>query len=224
MSTSRTGFVFDEHYLGHDTGEQTTVVTRHGSFEVSPEPHPSSLSIIRRTKQFLDGTGMTALMQPIASRRATVDELAVYHTRAYIAGVRAHAEQGGPMRGPWGEIDEDTALSPGSYEAALYAAGGAMNAVSAVLQGEVRNAYALLRPPGHHAMKNHAMGFCIFNNTAIAAHHARNAFGLERIMIVDWDVHHGNGTQDAFYADPGMLFVSLHQENWYPKLAGELEQ
>jgi acetoin utilization deacetylase AcuC-like enzyme len=128
------------------------------------------------------------------------------------------------MQGPWGEIDEDTVLSSGSFEAALYAAGGSINAVSAVMKGEVRNAYALLRPPGHHATKDHAMGFCIFNNTVIAAHHARNAFGLERIMIVDWDVHHGNGTQDAFYADPGVLFVSLHQENWYPKHAGELEQ
>ena len=224
MPSSRTGFVFDEHSLGHDTGEQTTVLTRSGSFEVTPEPHPSSLSIIRRIKQFLDGTGLTAQMQPIPARRATEDELAVYHTREYIAGIRAHAEEGGPRQGEWGEIDEDTVLSPGSFEAALYAAGGSMNAVSAVMEGEVRNAYALLRPPGHHAMKNHAMGFCIFNNTVMAAHHARNAFGLERIMIVDWDVHHGNGTQDAFYADPGVLFVSLHQENWYPKHAGELEQ
>ncbi len=92
------------------------------------------------------------------------------------------------------------------------------------MQGEVRNAYALLRPPGHHAMSNRAMGFCIFNNAVIAAHYARTVFGLERVMIVDWDAHHGNGTQDAFYAEPGVLFVSLHQHNWYPKLSGELEQ
>lgn len=224
MPTARTGFVFDEHSLHHDTGEERTVLTRYGSFEVAPEPHPSSLSIIRRIKQFLDGTGLTAHMQPVAARRASVDEIAVYHTRAYIEGIRLHAEEGGPKQGSWGGIDEDTVLSPGSFEAALYAAGGSMNAVSAAMQGEVRNAYALLRPPGHHAMKNQAMGFCIFNNTVLAAHHARNAFGLERIMIVDWDVHHGNGTQDAFYADPGVLFISLHQENWYPKLWGELEQ
>jgi acetoin utilization deacetylase AcuC-like enzyme len=118
----------------------------------------------------------------------------------------------------------ETALSPGTFEAALYAAGGSMNAVSGIMDGEVRNAYALLRPPGHHATRNQAMGFCIFNNTVIAAYHARNVYGLERIMIVDWDVHHGNGTQDAFYADPGVLFISLHQQNWFPKLAGELEQ
>lgn len=99
-----------------------------------------------------------------------------------------------------------------------------MNATSAVIKGEVRNAYALLRPPGHHAMSNKAMGFCIFNNAAIAAHHARKAFGLERVMIVDWDAHHGNGTQDAFYTDPSVLFVSLHQQDWYPRCLGELEQ
>ncbi len=224
MPAKRTGFVFDEHSLHHDTGEESTVLTRHGSFEVAPEPHPASLTIIRRIKQFLDGTGLTEQMQPIAARRATVDEIAAYHTREYIEGIRLHAEEGGPKQGLWGSIDEETVLSPGSFEAALYAAGGSMNAVSAVMRGEVHNAYALLRPPGHHAMKNQAMGFCIFNNTVLAAHHARNAFGLERIMIVDWDVHHGNGTQDAFYADPGVLFVSLHQENWYPKLWGELEQ
>ena len=187
MPTQRTGFVFDEHFLGHDTGVQTTVTMRTGSFEVAPEPHPSSLYITQRIKQFLDGSGLTAQMLPIAARVATEDEIAVYHTRQYIAGIRAHAA-GGPARGTWGSVDDETALSPGSFEAALYAAGGAMNAVDAVMQGQVRNDYALLRPPGHHATSNQAMGFCIFNNTVIAAHHARNTYGLERMMIVDWDV------------------------------------
>ena len=196
---------------------------RHGSFELSSEPHPSAVSITRRIKEFLDLSGLTAQMLPITARPASWDELAVYHTREYIAGIQACAA-GGPRQGPWGEVDEETVLSPLSFEAALYAAGGAMNAVSAVMEGRVRNAYALLRPPCHHAMRNQALGFCIFNNTAIAAHYARNVYGLERIMIVDWDVHHGNGTQDAFYSDPAVLFVSLHQHNWFPKLSGELEQ
>jgi acetoin utilization deacetylase AcuC-like enzyme len=227
MSRNRTGFVFDERFLGHDAGVATTVVTHAGSFELSPEPHPSSVFITQRTKEFLDGSGLTSLMLPIAAREATEDEIATYHTRDYIAGIRAFAETGsatGPFKAPWGEIDEETPLSPGSLTAALYAAGGAMNAVRAVMEGNVRNAFALLRPPDHHAMSNKAMGFCIFNNTAIAAHYARNTYGLERIMVVDWDVHHGNGTQDAFYTDPGVLFLSLHQQNWYPKLAGELDQ
>jgi acetoin utilization deacetylase AcuC-like enzyme len=223
MPASNTGLVFDERFLKHDAGAHTTVQMRDGSFQLEPEPYPSSTRITRRIKQFLDGSGLTARMQPIPARAATEEELTVYHTRAYIAGVRAHVE-GGPTKGEWGEIESDSPLGPDSYEAALYAAGGAMNAVQAVLRGEVRNAYALLRPPGHHAMRNQGMGFCIFNNVVIAAHYARKTCGLERIMLVDWDVHHGNGTQDAFYADPGVLFVSLHQRNWYPELAGELDQ
>ncbi len=223
MQIDRTGLVFDECYLRHDTGMQTNVVMRNGSFQLEPEPHPSSIYVTQRIKQFLDGSGLTTRMQTIPARAATEDELAVYHTREYIVGVRAHVE-GGPMKGNWGEIESDTPLSSGSFDAAIYAAGGAINAVQAVMNGEVRNVYALLRPPGHHAMSNRAMGFCIFNNAVVAAHYARNIYGLERIMIVDWDVHHGNGTQDAFYVDPGVLFVSLHQQNWYPKLAGELEQ
>src|SRR5260221_8873011 len=222
-STSGTGLIFDERYLSHDTGVQTTVTMRTGSFQLAPEPHPSSSYITQRIKQFLDGSGLTAQMHPVAARPATENELTVYHTRNYIAAVRAYVE-GGPVKGDWGEIASDTPLSRGSFDAALYAAGGAMNAVRSVMNGEVRNAYALLRPPGHHAASNRAMGFCIFNNVVVAAHYARNFCGLERIMIVDWDVHHGNGTQDAFYSDPGVLFVSLHQHNWYPKLSGELEQ
>lgn len=223
MANYRTGFVFDERYLGHDAGIEATVTMRDGSFTLSPEPHPSALYITRRIKDFLDGAGLTAQMQPIAARAATEDELAVYHTHKYIEGVRA-LTGGGAQKGDWGEVEFDTPLSVGSFEAALYAAGGAINAVDAVLRGVVHNAYALLRPPGHHAMSNRAMGFCIFNNAVVAAHYARCTYGLERVLIVDWDVHHGNGTQDAFYGDPGVLFVSLHQHNWYPRLSGELEQ
>ena len=224
MPASTTGFVFDERYLGHDTGLQNTVKMRDGSFTLAPELHPSSSYITKRIKEFLDGSGLTSQMLPIAARAASEDELTVYHTREYIAGIRALSEGVGSTKGTWGEVEFDTPLSKGSFEAALYAAGGAMNAVDAVMSGEARNAYALLRPPGHHAIKNRAMGFCIFANAAIAAHYARKVYGLERIMIVDWDVHHGNGTQDAFYQDATVLFVSLHQHNWYPKLSGELEQ
>jgi acetoin utilization deacetylase AcuC-like enzyme len=223
MLSYSTGLVFDQHFLSYDPGARSTVATHQGSFAIEPDPHPSSMQIARRTKQFLDGSGLTSLMRPIAARAATQEELLTYHTPEYLAGVQAHA-QGGPAQGSWGEIEEDTPLSVASFEAALYAAGGAMEGVKAVLTGEVENAYALLRPPGHHALSNRAMGFCFINNAAIAAHYARQTYHLERIMIIDWDVHHGNGTQDAFYADPGVLFVSLHQQNWYPRCAGELDQ
>lgn len=223
MAISRSGLVFDDRFLAHETGTEATVKMRDGSFDLSPEPHPSSSFITRRIKEFLDGSGLTAQMLPIAARAASEEELAVYHTRAYIAAIRASA-LGGPLQGPWGEIDEETVMSPGSFDAALFAAGGALNATDAVLEGRVRNVYALLRPPGHHAMHNRALGFCIFNNAVLAAHHARTTYGLERIMIVDWDVHHGNGTQAAFYQDPGVLFVSLHQQNWFPANSGALDQ
>jgi len=170
MLTSSTGFVFDERYLGHDTGTQTTVTMRDGSFTLPPEAHPSSLFITQRIKQFLDGAGLTAQMQAVAARAATEEELAVYHTREYIAGIRALCEGEGPLKGAWGEADSETPLSRGSFEAALYAAGGAMNAVSAVLTGEVRNAYALLRPPGHHAVAEAAMAsvFSIMSRSLLA--------------------------------------------------------
>ncbi len=223
MVSKQTGLVFDQRYLTHDTGVEDTIVLRDGAFRLSPQPHPSSLVVTQRIKEFLDGSGLTARMLSIPARVATEDELAVYHTREYIAGIRAYAS-GGPSRGTWGYADEDTVLCSESYEAALYAAGGAMNAISAVLEGRVRNAYALLRPPGHHATKNEALGFCVFNDAVIAVQHARRVYGLERVMIIDWDVHHGNGIQDAFYADPNVLFVSLHQQDWFPRGSGELDQ
>jgi acetoin utilization deacetylase AcuC-like enzyme len=107
-------------------------------------------------------------------------------------------------------------MSPRSYEVALYAAGGVLAAVEAVIKGEVDNAFALVRPPGHHAIHDRAMGFCIFNNVAIAAKFALSKFNLKRVLIADFDVHHGNGTQDAFYADPKVLYFSTHQYPFYP--------
>lgn len=223
MPLYRSGLVFDNRFLAHETGMEATVKMRNGSFDLSPEPHPSSAFITRRIKEFLDGSGLSAQMLPIAARAASEEELTWYHSPAYIAAIRANAF-GGPSQGPWGEIDEETILSPGSFDAALFAVGGGLNATSAVLEGRVHNAYALLRPPGHHATHNQAWGFCIFNNAVLAAHHARAIYGLERIMIIDWDVHHGNGTQAAFYQDPGVLFVSLHQQNWFPANSGEVDQ
>src|SRR5947208_14326103 len=146
MPTYSTGLVFDERYLRHDSGTESTVTMRNGSFTLAPEPHPSALYITQRIKQFLDGSGLTARMQLIAARAASEDELAVYHTREYIAGIRALCEgvEGvGPAKEAWGEVEFDAPPSRGSFDAALYAAGGAMNSVSAVMNGEVCNGYAL---------------------------------------------------------------------------------
>jgi acetoin utilization deacetylase AcuC-like enzyme len=121
-----------------------------------------------------------------------------------------------------GDAGEETPFGHGSYEIALLAAGGCMTAVEAVLDGKVDNAYALVRPPGHHAERDQGRGFCIFANTALAAVHARQARGLSRVAIVDWDVHHGNGTEHAFYADPSVLTISIHQDNNYPPDSGAI--
>jgi acetoin utilization deacetylase AcuC-like enzyme len=122
-----------------------------------------------------------------------------------------------------GWLDMDTVMSSGSYEAALYAAGGAIEAVAAVMGGEVNGAFALVRPPGHHATAGEAMGFCLFNNVAIAAKSALMKFGLQRVLIIDFDVHHGNGTQEAFYDNPGVLYISTHQYPYYPG-TGRIEE
>ncbi len=110
----------------------------------------------------------------------------------------------------------DTDIGPRSFEAALHAAGTCLNAVDLLMQGKATNAFCIVRPPGHHASANRGMGFCLFNNIAIAARYAQRRYGLERVAIVDWDVHHGNGTQDIFYTDPSVFFFSTHQYPWYP--------
>jgi acetoin utilization deacetylase AcuC-like enzyme len=152
----------------------------------------------------------------VPARPASDDELARVHTPAYI-------EQLGRTAGTWATFDEDTYVAPGSVSAARRAAGGALELVNALMDGRAARGVALLRPPGHHARPGGAMGFCLLNNVAVAAAHAR-AKGAERVMIVDFDVHHGNGTQESFYADPNVLFVSLHQFPLYPGTgdAGEL--
>jgi acetoin utilization deacetylase AcuC-like enzyme len=143
-------------------------------------------------------------------RAATVDELATVHAPEYISRIQSQAERGG------GWLDPDTVISPGSYNAAIYAAGGALTAVDAVMSRQVNSAFALVRPPGHHATCWQAMGFCIFNNIAVAAKYAMANFDIKRILIVDFDVHHGNGTQDTFYADPHVLYFSTHEYPFYP--------
>ena len=142
--------------------------------------------------------------------KGTLDELAYVHERQQVESVRQAVDQGGR----W--LDPDTRVSPGSFDAALRAAGGCLAAVDAVLAGEVESAFCLVRPPGHHATPSRAMGFCLFNNIAIAVEHARRRHGLRRLAVVDFDVHHGNGTQEVFYADPDVLYFSTHQYPWYP--------
>jgi acetoin utilization deacetylase AcuC-like enzyme len=189
----KAGLVYDPIYLEHDTGD-----------------HVENSQRLVAAMSYLRETGIEEKLTCLSSRSALLEELEMVHTTGYISSVKSKAEKGG------GWLDPDTVMSPKSYEAALYAAGGLMVAVEAVMKGEADNAFALVRPPGHHAIHDQAKGFCIFNNMAIAAKFALSKFSLNRILIADFDVHHGNGTQDAFYADPKVLYFSTHQYPFYP--------
>jgi acetoin utilization deacetylase AcuC-like enzyme len=146
----------------------------------------------------------------VAAREAGEEEIGRVHTAELLHAVAASA--GNPRT----QFDADTSASAGSFEAACLAAGGAIELADAVQAGDLDAGFAAVRPPGHHAERDRAMGFCFFNNVAIVANHLRARHGLERILIVDWDVHHGNGTQQTFYDDPGVMYASLHQYPFYP--------
>ncbi len=154
-------------------------------------------------------------VEPVVPDPATTDALRPVHDEAHIQRVR-DACQRAAATGEIVQLDPDTVVSSASFEAALAAVGCGLAAVEAVLDGRHRAAFCPVRPPGHHATADRAMGFCLFNTVAIAAHHALGRGGVERVLIVDWDVHHGNGTQDIFYEDPTVFFISMHQHPLYP--------
>jgi acetoin utilization deacetylase AcuC-like enzyme len=151
-----------------------------------------------------------ARVQHIESRHATPDELAIVHDADYIAGVQKIIAEGG------GRLDADTVTSEGSWDAATAAAGAVLDGVDFALADGPRRSFCAVRPPGHHALRNASMGFCLFGNVALGAKYARQRHGVERVLIVDWDVHHGNGTQALVEHDPNIHFVSMHQWPWYP--------
>ncbi|MGA2009084.1 MAG: histone deacetylase [Solirubrobacteraceae bacterium] len=186
--------VFLEHpsSMGHDTGS-----------------HPEQAARLRIIERELDARGWLGFerVQSPAADRATVQAV---HPERHIELIERLAEHGGAM------IDADTIVSAGSFEAALHAAGGAVSLVDRLLDGSAPTGFSAHRPPGHHAETSRAMGFCLFNNVAIAARHAINAHGLDRVMIIDWDVHHGNGTDDIFHEDDQVLFLSIHESPLYP--------
>ncbi len=169
--------------------------------------HPESPERLRAIAEVLSRAPIAGT-SPRVPRPATRDELTAVHDAAHVEHVLS-------LAGTSAQLDPDTAMSPGSAEAALLAAGGAVQAVTEVQRGESKNAFVLVRPPGHHAERDHAMGFCLFNNVAIAAEAARRN-GAERVVVLDWDVHHGNGTQHSFFARRDVLFMSSHQFPYYP--------
>lgn len=189
----KTAIVHSPVYALHDTGAHPETARRLASVEAAFERRGTLAGVV--------------LVPPSPASEEALERV---HLARHVQRV-AHACQGGEPA-----LDPDTRICSASWEAALMAAGGACVAVDAVLEGRADNAFVLCRPPGHHATLGRAMGFCLFNNVAVAARHAQVRHGVERVAIIDWDVHHGNGTQDIFYHDPSVFFLSLHQERHYP--------
>lgn len=210
--TRKTGFVFHELYLWHNTGTAACEVP--AGLTVEPDAHIESAPAKRRFRNLLEVSGLLEKLLPVKPRYAEEKELARAHNREYIARIRKMSASGG------GDAGGGTPFGGGGYEIARLAAGGAAAALAAVCEGKAENAYALVRPPGHHAAAGSGMGFCIFNNAAVAILCARADFGVGRVAHLDWDVHHGNGTQDIFYGDGETLTVSLHQDGNFPRGSG----
>jgi len=194
-NTGRTALIWSDSFRDHATG-----------------PHPESPERITALRTALRAAGMFDDPERMvrAPKPATTEALLAVHSPQMVDLVRRAASGGGA----W--LDPDTFVSPDSYDTSRLAAGAACDAVDLVMQDEAPRAFALVRPPGHHAEPGRAMGFCLFNNIAVAAEYAIDRYGLERVAIVDWDVHHGNGTQAAFWRDPRVFFISTHQYPFYP--------
>ncbi|MCR8924366.1 class II histone deacetylase [Dasania sp. GY-MA-18] len=217
MSLSRgeklkTGFVYHEIYMWHNTGNNADVMP-YGN-PVQPGIHIENPETKRRFHNLLEVSGLLPQLEKIIARPVTESQLLRYHTPKHLARVKKLSEGDGGDGGYFSPIGR------GSYEIAMLSTGGVISAVDAVLNGDVKNAYALVRPPGHHALADSAMGFCMFANAVLAGLHALEARGLKRIAVVDWDVHHGNGTQAGFWEDPRALTISIHQDQCFPSDSG----
>jgi acetoin utilization deacetylase AcuC-like enzyme len=192
---SRTGIVRDDFYKKHINGYS----------------HPECPERLDTIYEMLDQPEMNGLFKKILPREATVQEITAIHTPYYYQTISETSQ-----RSTTTHLDADTSAGPDTFRAAKLAAGGFLNLLELIQDGVLENGIALVRPPGHHAESNHAMGFCIFNNIAIGAQNLIKKFGLKKILIVDWDLHHGNGTQHSFYENPQILYFSTHQFPYYP--------
>ena len=182
---------------------------------LTPESHPESPQRLKAIDEALHRSELLSELPRLEPESAKIEDLTSVHKPHYIEELEAKgaeaAKSGGMLR-----LDADTWMSPESYETAKLAAGAGVEAVRAVIKSGYARSFVIVRPPGHHALPDAPMGFCLFNNVAVAARHAQKHYGLKKVMIIDWDVHHGNGTQDIFYDDPSVLFLSFHQFPFWP--------
>jgi acetoin utilization deacetylase AcuC-like enzyme len=215
VAERRTGLVYDERCVAHDPPGGVPPGRLPAWAAVPAFERPERLTLTRRA---LEGSGVVAAVVELAARFATADELLLVHGEDHVVRVLEAAASGERV-----ELGEEAWTGPGTHDALLLAAGGLLAAVEAVLDGSLDNAFALMRPPGHHAERDAAMGFCLVNNIAIAARWAQRERGVARVAIVDWDVHHGNGTEAIFLDDPSVLTISLHQDGLYPAHTGGLD-
>ncbi len=196
-----TGFVYHSDFLKHDSGQY----------------HPESKERLSKLVEYLEKNGLLPKLTRVEPYLPPVKWLETVHTSDYVKMVEEVCRSGGAM------LDPDTSVGPDSYQIALLAAGGVMAAVDAVMGKKVKNAFCALRPPGHHAEADKGMGFCIFNNVAIACRYLQNKYRIKKVLILDWDVHHGNGTQNIFWTDPSVFYISVHQYPFYPGSGSENE-
>lgn len=211
----KTGYIYDESYFWHDNGSGTLYLSSGGYLE--KDVFVEDPLTKRRVNNLLFRSKLMDKLHQLTPRTATREEIEYFHKSAYVDKVKELSDTTG------GDAGDHAIVGRGSYEIACLSVGGAISAVDAVMENKVDNVYALTRPPGHHAEADFGIGFCIFNNIAIAAKHAQRKYGLKRILILDWDVHHGNGTEKAFYDDPNIAFVSIHQHLSFPNNTGYKE-
>lgn len=189
-----TALIYHPDYLKHRTGDS----------------HPESPDRLTAIMERLDKTGLLKELAVIEPKPASEDDILLVHSKNHFDNIKSAWDKG------FISLTPDTPISEDSFRAAMLAVGGVLTGIDRIMAGEVVNGMALVRPPGHHATPNQAMGFCLFNNIAIGARHLQKMHGIEKILIVDWDLHHGNGIQEAFYEDPSVLYFSTHQYPHYP--------
>lgn len=211
-----TGLVYDEAFNWHDTGDGALYLSQ-GKW-LQPDVYYENRNRLRPSKQLLDHSGMTDKLTPLKPRLASREELEYFHTPEYLDKIKSLSEGSGGEAGPFARV------GPGSYEYVSLAVGGALTGIDAIMSGDVRNAYGLQRPPGKHAERETGTGFCVFNTFGIAAYYLKKRYKLDRVLIIDWDCHHGNGIQNAFYDDPSVMYIGLHQSDTVPIGIGAIDE